>query len=196
MKVYSEPSFVIYITRVSKLINPNIKLSSGVKDFLQKIIISFIEHFAMCSDIMMENRGVKTLSSKEINHCVQLFFTGELRKKSTKEGLKAITKFVSFYPKKGVKSNNSEKTGIFFPPCRVRYVLGNKLSEYKLDFRISETAPVFLSAVIEYLVAEILELAGVHIKNFNRNTILTEDVKNVIKNDDELNRSLCRLNLI
>ena len=114
----------------------------------------------MCSDIMMENRGVKTLSSKEINHCAQLFLVGELRKNAMIQGLKAVTKFTAFSPKKGVKADITEKAGIVFPPCRVRYVLGNKLSEYKFDFRISETAPVYLATVIEYLVAEIFNYSS------------------------------------
>jgi histone H2B len=195
MKKYKEPSFILYINNISKYINPDMNLSFNVKNYLQKLIISFIDHFTIYASTMMEQKGIKTLTSKEINNGIQLFLVGELRKHAISEATKALTKFNNFVSKKGVKVGNAEKAGIKFPPCRVRYVLENRLTDYRFDFRISETAPVYLASVIDYLISEILELTGVHIENLQRKTIQIEDVKNVINNDDELTRSLCRLNL-
>ena len=56
--------------------------------------------------------------------------------------------------------------------------------------RIGSFAPVYLAAVMEYLTAEILELAGIMARDFGRNKILPRHVLLAVKNDTELDRLL------
>lgn len=192
---YIEPSFAIYINRVLKNVHLDldVNLSRDARLYLQNLIVSFIDHFSMYASTMMEQNRVKTLSSRDIQNAIRLFFVGELAKHAVVQATKSVTKFISFVNKNGVKTSASEKAGIIFPPSRVRYVLENKLFEYKLNFRISPTAPVYLAAVIEYLISEILESSGYRAKDLEKNTIQIEHIKYTIENDDELRRTLCRI---
>ena len=56
--------------------------------------------------------------------------------------------------KKGV--SKSERAGLSFPVSRV----GRNLRFMQLAKRYGAGAPVYLAAVIEYMAAEVLELAG------------------------------------
>lgn len=60
----------------------------------------------------------------------------------------------------------------------------------KLADRISAAAPVFAAAVIEYLVAEVLELAGNAARDNKRVRINPRHVMLAVRNDEELNRLL------
>ena len=56
--------------------------------------------------------------------------------------------------------------------------------------RIGSFAPVYLAAVMEYLTAEILELAGIMARDSGRNKILPRHVLLAVKNDTELDKLL------
>jgi histone H2B len=194
VKKYIEPSFIIYINRTLKEVYPDMNLSTDSKRYLQKLITSFLEHFAIYASTMMEQHRSKTLSHKDVQSAIRLFFVGELGKHAISQATKAVTQFTAFVNKKnGVRVSVAEKSGIIFPPSRVRYILENELADYKSDFRISSIVPIYLAAVIEYLIAEILELSGYQETDDYKKTIQIDDIKNVIKKDNELSRTLCRL---
>lgn len=57
-------------------------------------------------------------------------------------------------------------------------------------FRIGAAAPVYMSAVIEYLAAEILELAGNAARDNKKGRITPRHILLAVANDDELNKLL------
>jgi histone H2A len=73
-----------------------------------------------------------------------------------------------------------------FPVGRI----GRYLRKGKYATRMSADAPVFLAAVLEYLTAEIIELAGNAAHDNKKKLITPRHITLAVKNDDELNKLL------
>jgi histone H2A len=88
---------------------------------------------------------------------------------------------------KGGKSvSRSKKAGLQFPVGRVhRY-----LKKGKYASRIGAGAPVYLGAVLEYLAAEVLELAGNAARDNKKTRIVPRHIQLAVRNDEELNKLL------
>ena len=86
--------------------------------------------------------------------------------------------------KKGV--SRSSKAGLQFPVGRIsRY-----LKKGRYAARVGSGAPVYLAAVLEYLTAEILELAGNAARDNKKSRIIPRHLQLAIRNDEELNKLL------
>merc|ERR1712167_546969 len=80
----------------------------------------------------------------------------------------------------------SNKAGLQFPVGRIH----RQLREGRYAARIGAGAPVYLAAVLEYLAAEILELAGNASRDNKRVRIIPRHIQLAIRNDEELNKLL------
>ena len=80
----------------------------------------------------------------------------------------------------------SSRAGLQFPVGRMHRLLrkGNYAT------RVGAGAPVYLAAVLEYLSAEILELAGNAARDNKKSRIVPRHLTLAIKNDEELNKLL------
>ncbi|KAI9335282.1 histone H2A.x [Obelidium mucronatum] len=87
--------------------------------------------------------------------------------------------------KAGAKSRSS-RAGLQFPVGRIHRLLrkGNYAQ------RVGAGAPVYLAAVLEYLGAEILELAGNAARDNKKTRIIPRHLQLAIRNDEELNKLL------
>ncbi|CAN6326451.1 unnamed protein product [Urochloa humidicola] len=88
-------------------------------------------------------------------------------------------------PKKKPVSR-SVKAGLQFPVGRI----GRYLKKGRYAQRVGTGAPVYLAAVLEYLAAEVLELAGNAARDNKKNRIIPRHVLLAIRNDEELGRLL------
>ncbi|KAI8800907.1 histone H2A.x-like protein [Cladochytrium replicatum] len=85
----------------------------------------------------------------------------------------------------------TKKAGLQFPVGRIhRYLKKGLYSE-----RISGASPVYLAAVLEYLVAEILELAGNAARDNQKSRIIPRHLQLAIRNDEELNKLLSKVTI-
>ena len=86
--------------------------------------------------------------------------------------------------KGGKSQSRSSRAGLQFPVGRVsRYLRRGRYAP-----RVGGGAPVYLAAVMEYLTAEILELAGNAARDNKRSRITPRHVQLAVRNDEELNR--------
>jgi histone H2A len=89
--------------------------------------------------------------------------------------------------KAGAKAQSrSSRAGLQFPVGRI----SRFLRKGRYAGRVGAGAPVYLAAVMEYLAAEILELAGNAARDNKRTRITPRHIQLAIRNDEELNKLL------
>ncbi|CAE7476275.1 HTA1 [Symbiodinium necroappetens] len=95
-------------------------------------------------------------------------------------------------PSKGKKApvRTEYKAGLCFPVAKVRNLL--RESGYG---RVSQDASIYLTGVMEYVVAEILELAGNTVKEQKKQRIIPRNIQLAIRNDEELNKYMANVTI-
>jgi len=85
---------------------------------------------------------------------------------------------------KGKSSSRSSKAGLTFPVGRI----GRYLRKGKYATRLGAGAPVYLASILEYLTAEVIELAGNAAKDNKKTRIIPRHIQLAVRNDEELNK--------
>ncbi len=180
----------IYIARILKQVHPNAGITADALnqcDQITKILLNRIVEIAKAATF---NKNKKTLGDKEIQAVVKLVFPGELARHAVSEGTKAITKFSS----SETGDSKSKRSGLVLSPSRVETLIRGKGKKFELN--LGSLASIYLAAVLEYFIAEVLELAGNTARDNNRVRIKSRDIHLSALYDDELNRLFDNLGII
>jgi len=78
--------------------------------------------------------------------------------------------------------SHTRRSGLVLSVPRIK----RQLRKARLATRISSCAPIYLAGAIEYLIAEVLELAGNRVRDFNHKRITPRDIHMAVKTDAEL----------
>ncbi|XP_041787762.1 histone H2A-like [Anopheles merus] len=113
-----------------------------------------------------------------------------------------IVLFVIPYKRSPIKSNHvwpwkgrkgKGKGKVPFQSCGLQFPVGRihrLLRKGNYAERVGAGAPVYLAAVMEYLAAEVLELAGNAARDNKKTRIIPRHLQLAIRNDEELNKLL------
>jgi len=82
--------------------------------------------------------------------------------------------------------SRSTRAGLQFPVSRVH----RRLRKGNYSQRVGSGAPVYLAAVMEYLAAEVLELAGNAARDNKKKRIIPRHLQLAVRNDEELSNLL------
>ena len=91
----------------------------------------------------------------------------------------------------GGSKTRSSRAGLQFPVGRVH----RHLRDGRYAARVGAGAPVYMAAVLEYLAAEILELAGNASRDNKRQRIVPRHIQLAVRNDEELNKLLGKVTI-
>ncbi|CAN1175398.1 Probable histone H2AXb [Linum perenne] len=87
--------------------------------------------------------------------------------------------------------SRSSKAGLQFPVGRIaRFLKKGRYAE-----RVGSGTPVYLSAVMEYLAAEVLELAGNAARDNKKTRIVPRHIQLAVRNDEELSKLLGKVTI-
>ena len=84
------------------------------------------------------------------------------------------------------QTTRSTRAGLQFPVGRVHRMMRRG----RWSDRVGAGAPVYMAAVLEYLSAEVLELAGNAARDNKKSRIIPRHLQLAVRNDEELNKLL------
>merc|ERR1712167_190899 len=83
------------------------------------------------------------------------------------------------------------RAGLQFPVGRIaRFLKKGRHAD-----RVGAGAPVYMAAVLEYLAAEVLELAGNAARDNKKTRIIPRHIQLAIRNDEELNKLMSNVTI-
>jgi histone H2A len=182
--------FETYISKVLKQVSDSNGITANSKQQLNSAICTVartISHNVIKLTICAKK---KTISDKEVSNAVKILFSGDLAKNSIREGIKSVENFNTKHSK---GSSRQGKAGIIFPPSITEKFLRN-FGYSKI--MVTSSAPIFLAAVLEYLVAEVLLLASKSANENKKTRITIRDLEISIKQDQELVNLFNKLDIV
>lgn len=182
-------NFESHITSILRQVQPDMGITlttlKGL-DILIRGLADTITHRAM---ELVRLSGANTITSRDIQSAVSSVLPGELAKHGNSEGTKAIMKFNASMtsgaggPRRASRAVGS-RAGLTFSVSRTKHLIKN----LSFGARVGMGAPIYLAAVLEYIVAEILDLAGNRARDMKRVRIKRRFILLAIHGDYELHK--------
>ena len=191
-KIFDEYNLRRYIFRVLKQVHPENGITEPAMNEMNFIMHHLAEKISDTARDLAADNNAQTISSRHIQGAVRLVLPGELAKHAVSEGTKAVTKYVST-PRgtRAARVAGTKRAGLIFSVSRA----DNLLRHHAGYRRVGDVSPVYLAGTLEYLCAELMELAGNSAKDNKRSAINTKDLANAVQNDEELLKLLDDVNL-
>jgi histone H2A len=180
--------FETFISKVLKQVSDTSGITSNAKQQLNSFLCILAKYISRLAIELAIYGKKKTVSEKELTNAVKIIIPGGLLKNSVLEGEKAI----NIFKNNNIAGSRQNKAGILFSPSIAEKFLRN-FGYSKI--MISASAPVYLSAVLEYLTYEILDLSLNYCKDNKRGRITIRDIEISVRNDEELDKIFRKLNV-
>jgi histone H3 len=170
------------VYRVLKQLSNNSGITSNAKQQLNNALCIIARNIASHATIMIQISQKKTISVNDIRDSVYVTLSGELCTNSIIEGEKAV---VRYDKDTTTGSSRQDKAGIIFSPS----IAEKFLRQFGMSkCMISKQAPIFFAACLEYISAEILDLAITSSFESKHVRITIRDLFLAVNRDKELGK--------
>ena len=185
--------FETYISKVLKQISPSNGITNNAKQQLNSVLCFISKHISLLTYKLTSAGKRKTISLKEVENALNIVLSGKLLENALKEGHKSCDNIANSSTTNDVNySSRQNKAGIIFPPSLAEKFLRDFGSS---NIMISNLSPIFLASVLEYICFEILDLSVNNCKENKHVRITIRDIELSVRNDEELNNLLVKLNI-
>jgi histone H2A len=145
--------------KVLKQVHPKMTTEKGAKSAICQAVYWCAENVVSTAFTHLRC-GKATVTARELQSAIRLLFPTELAKFAIAEGTKAVMRFQASRSAPFVlKTALTTQAGLLVPPSLLRPLLSCRFK------RVAKPSTVFLAALVQYLMAEILELSGNTAKN-------------------------------
>ena len=148
-------------------VHPEMSLTENAKMYLINLLQSVLDKFMYTINSLLLRNKIKTVSDRYVKSAAKIILTGELRENALKES----------------------QGELVFPEARIKKAMRKCL--YNDFSRMSGPSSVWMTRVLEYLCAEILELSGNIAKDKKKVRITSAFIAESIQNDTELRQLFC-----
>ena len=153
---------------------------------LNNMIIRLGKTIIIASNHIVNSANKKLISTKDIKTTIRIVFKEDLAQHAISEGVKSVIKYnYNRKDKKGkkIKTSREKDANLVFKISTTQSLFSKNIKKIN---SVYYDAIVYVTAVLEYIAAELLELSGNSAKSQLHNRITPRDIFNAISNDDEL----------
>lgn len=169
-------NFNIYITKILKQVSPDAKLKNASRALLNKMVVDLSLRLADATFDLNRSSNRKTVSILDVYSAAQLLMTERLSSFT----VSAMRKNVAIAIAMTKKSERVTNKTFLIPITRARSFLSLKSP------RVTANAGVAFSTFIEYIITEILVLAGNVARDEKRVAVSPHHISKAIANDEDL----------
>ena len=182
--------FEHHIRKILKEVSSERDITQQAKSQLNELAIMTCKLIREKISYILSSSKKKTITNVDVESAVKLVFNGQLSQKSSEEGNKCLKNYLNRTKNEDLKGQSRHsKADILIPPS----ILDNFLREN--DVHVSFHAPIFLAGVIEYFLAQVLELAN-NVSNIKKGVRITiHDLENGVRSDKEITYFFTKYNI-
>lgn len=179
-----ELNYKIGIRKVLSQLHPDAQITKAALLLVNNMLIHLTVKLIKASNNISNLAKKKLLSIADITAAVKIVLGDELANYSIAEGNKAVLKYKN---SRNVKKNFAKEkyAGLQFKISATYALVQKNINKGSSVF---EDAVVFLTAAIEQIAAELLDLSGNVVTGNKRIQMTPRDVFLAVRNDDELNK--------
>ena len=198
----SQKSFKTYVHRLLKQVHPNVHITQKSVNVMDGLLRAVATNLCSTAHTLVEGTEKKTLSSREVQSALRVTLPDEFCQQAEDSGKTAVENFNTSQEEKGGKEQKSgNKVKPQMRETRAGLTFSVSLTEKylrgfgKIAYRISNTASVYLTAVLECVAQEILKRSGTVCTNDKKTNITPRHILLAMETNGGLEALVTTMNL-